>query len=393
MSQVNGPSSVNQITNDALNRVLGSEVIKQRSVGGGTTAQSGPAPAPSPANGATISDIRASMASLGLNMTQAQVDVLLVEVAISMRDTESKTQDAKIKNDQASVRSRIGEQSRQIDEMTAKIKEAKEAKESASIADKIKLAFEWLGAVIAVVVAVVAIATSPLTGGALAVVGALLIAAAVASFISAADSTVTVATGNGIGFYSAKSMGLSDEEARKHEQAFQVTVAVVGAVCGLAGGGVGIVSGVRSVASATFQLSRMAGNSIMTATREAMKEGLKIAWALLRNGAFEEGVSQSMKWASRGANIAEAANTIGTQAAGITSTAYKGVATMANADAKRAEANSKEEEALITMLNDAIDQAFTRLMAAGDRFNAVLDGIMEARNDRAQFTARAHFAG
>jgi hypothetical protein len=379
-------------TADALAALLQSTVTAKvaPTTGAGTSSTTGTATPPASLPPQTVSDVRASLASLGLNMTQAQVDVLIVQVTISLRDIEADTQNKKIANDQASVKGRLGDQAKQIAEMEAKMEEARKAKESASIADKIKLAFEWIGAVIAIVVAVVAIATSPLTGGALAVVGALLIAAAVCSLISAVDSTVTAATGHGVGYHSAKSMGKSDEEALKHEQAFSIAIAVIGAVCGIAAGGIGAVSAARSAASAGAKVGTEVAGQVAKQTTGAM---IKSAFKELITGSFKEGTKESVKWAARGADMAEAVNSIGTQAVGITATAYRGEAQQLNADAKRSEAESKETEALLNMLNDAIDQAFTRLLAAGDRFNAILDGIMEARNDRAQFTARAQFAG
>lgn len=377
MSTVTGTSTT-QTQFDLLHRTNNVAPTDDKTVGGGNAgAAGGPLPQ---IDAQTMSDLRASLASLGLTTSPRQVDVLIVEVAISLRDIESNSQSKKITVDQSAARERLASQGKQIEDMIKKQDEAKEKKESASIADKIKLAFEWLGAVIAVVVAVVAIAT-----GAGAVVGALLLAAAVTAIALAADSSVKEATGHGIGYHSAKSMGLSDEQAAKHEQAFQITMAVLGAVLSIAAGGVSAVNSVRAAASTGASAATAATKTV----GESIKEGLKAVW----NFAGREGMSKGAKMATKGIEIAEAVNTIGSTATSITATSYQGVATKLSAEAKEYEGKSKIDAAALNQLNDMIDQAFARLMAAGDRFNAIIDDRMEAINDRAQLTGKARFAG
>ena len=45
------------------------------------------------------------------------------------------------------------------------------------------------------------------------------------------------------------------------------------------------------------------------------------------------------------------------------------------------------------MLDDMIDAALARLMASGDRFAAMLDGISDAMQDRGNTLSRARFQG
>ncbi|WP_294641432.1 hypothetical protein [uncultured Aureimonas sp.] len=339
---------------------------REAMVGGGVgnAGNSVPVPVSDPL---TSSDLMASLAALGFGMEPRQVEVMLVEVAVAMRDTEAGMQNSKIKADQAKLSERLSEQGKQITEIEGKRAEAKEKQESASLIDKIKLAFEWIGAILAIAAAAVAFVLSPLTGGALAVVATLLVIASIAAIVSATDSTVTMATGHGIGYHACKSLNdtnaalgiekrYSEDEMQEHDTAFKITIAVIGAVAGIAGGGASIVTAGRAAASASVKVA-----------------------------------TESAKWASRAVNAAEVANTMGTTAASVSSTTYSYQATQINAEAQELDADSKTEEAFINVINDMIDQAMARLMAASDRFNNIIDNVMEARNDRAQFLARAQF--
>lgn len=422
MSNVSNGNPTGGINAQFLNQIWqAKDVFVDNAAGQGVLGgQNGTTP---PVDPQVLSNLRASLAALGLNMQPQQVDVLIVQVAIDMRDTESQSTSKRIDIEQSAARGKLDAQAQKIDEMVKKQEEARKKQESASLIDKIKLAFEWIGAALAVVVAVVAIAT-----GAGAVVGALLLAAAMCAIASAVNSTVQTATGKGIGQHIGEAAGMSPEDAAKLDQAINITLAVAGALFSLAAAPAGAVSAVMKTA---FTAARAAGDGVMKATGEALKAGVKFivesmkaavqsaksamkdalaeiteeglktvvkeaaenALKSVKAGVEGLGNTRGIKLMEKAADIGETVNTMGTTATNMSSSIVRSDATRLQAMAKDAKAESKKDEAALAMMNQAIDMLFARLIAAGDRFNAILDGVMEARNDRAQFTARAHFAG
>jgi hypothetical protein len=315
----------------------------------------------------SLDRLRASLAGFMKGGVAVDVEVLLVQVAVAMRDTEATSQKSKINTDQETKKVQLKEKEAKLEEAQRKMDEAEAKKKSGSLLDKIKLAFEWIGAILAMAVAAVMIAT-----GAGAVVGALLMAAAVTSLILAIDSTVTMATGHGIAGNFAKMAGASEEDIAKADMGFKIGVAVAGVLFSIAGGGVSIVSAKMAAA-----------NAAKTGATAAATAG-KVAGGT---------AAQGMKVAQQGLNASSATVAAGNAAMGVGASAIKYEETTLRADAKSLEAKAKQDEALLQMLDDLIDQALSRLIASSDRFNAMLDEIVEAMNDRSGALSRARFTG
>jgi len=346
---------------------------KKAGIGSGAIGQAGDAPPPVPQE--TVANALASLTAFMSGGAGIDVDVLLVQIAVAMRDTEATNQKAKINTDQESKKLQLKEKEEKLQEAQKKLDEAEAKRKSASIWDKIKLAFEWIGAAIAIALAAVMIAT-----GVGAVVGGLLIAAAITAIIMAIDSTVSHATGMGMAGHAAYAVaikqGKTEEEAKeaasKADMGFRIALAVVGIALAIASGGAGIVSSVKSAVDA--------GRTVA----QGIKEAFTLANQMLSQGA---------KLARQAISIAETANMVGSAVTNAGSSATRSEATKLSGEAKQIEAQTKTDEALIQMLDDLIDQALSRLMASSDRFNTILDDIVEAMNDRGNTMSKARFAG
>jgi len=362
---------------------------KQAGVGAGWAAATGETP-PAPPPAETVAN---AIASLGAFTKDGQitgdVDVLLIQIAVAMRDTEAKNESSKINTDQEAKKAEMREKEHKLEEAAKKLQEALDKKNSSNIFDKIKLAFEWLGAILAVALAAVMIAT-----GVGAVVGGLLIAAAVTAVVMAIDSTVQTATGMGIAgniaYADAKAHGKTDAEAKeiagKADMGFKISLAVLGIAFSLAAGGVGAANSFRSAIQAGKDAAELGSKvkDIIIAAKTAFMQTMEQAG---------NAASQGMQLAGKALSAGEAVNTAAVAGTEIGKAAVKYQETEARADAKNLEADAKQHEAMMQMLDDMIDQALSRLMAASDRFNTMLDDIVEAMNDRGNTLSRARLTG
>jgi hypothetical protein len=358
-------------------------------VGQGSSATSGETP---PLEQPTKEAMAGALASLDAFLSgngSVDVEVLLVQVTVAMRDTEAGNQKAKINTDQEAKKAQMKEKEAKLEEAQRKMDEAEAKKKSGSLIDKIKLAFEWIAAAIAIAVAVVMIAT-----GVGAVVGAMLIAAAVTSLVMAVDSTVQAATGKGIAGNLAMAFGASEEEAAKADMGFRISLAVLGIAFAIGSGGAGAVSAARSAVSAGVKAAdtaRVAGETAVTVAKQAANAAKSAFTAALRESSGA--LTQGAKLARGAASTAEATQAAGAAATDIARNAVQYEETNLRAEAKKLESEAKSHEAMMQMLDDLIDQALARLMASSDRFNLMLDDITETMADRGNTLSRARFAG
>lgn len=362
---------------------------KENKVGQGNGAVNGETPPPQQPTKEALAGALASLDAFLSGNGSVDVDVLLVQVTVAMRDTEAGSQKAKINNDQEAKKAQMKEKEAKLEEAQRKMEEAKAKKESGSLIDKIKLAFEWIGAIVAIAVAAVMIAT-----GVGAVVGAMLIAAAVTSLIMAVDSTVQMATGHGIAGSIALATGASEEEAAKADMGFRISLAVLGIAFAIASGGAGAISAARSAVSAGVKAAdtaRVAGETAMNVAKQAASAAKSAFTTALRESAGA--MSQGAKLARGAASATEATQAAGAAATDVARSAVQYEETNLRAEAKKLESEAKTHEALMQMLDDLIDQALARLMASSDRFNLMLDDITEAMADRGNTLSRARFAG
>ncbi len=292
------------------------------------------------------------VASLVLFMPQlSDVDqeVLLAEIITKLKETQSETEKGKISIDAAKKEAQLTEQKTKLDEAEKKQREAEEKQKNASIWDKIKLAFQFLGAIFGMILGAVLMAVP----GAQAL-GALLFVGGVLGLIGAIDSTVKMATG-GYGIAAMCMPNASDEDRAKADMIFGITVAAVGAVVAIATIVVGFTAAAGTIATALAKITDAATK---------LEKAINVTQAILA--------------------IVVATGDV--TAAAIRYTAAKEIAsaTEDRADAKRLDAD-------IQMLDDLIDQAIQRMIAAGDRFNQMLDALTEAMQDRGNSLSKAKF--
>lgn len=340
-----------------INKLQDVAPVGQPQTGSGVNAPNGGVPEP---GRQTYSMVMESLSAMLTPMSPVDVEVLLIQVAVEMKEAESTGAKEKIKVDQEAKRTALLEKDEKLEEAGTKIEEAIEERENASIFDKIKLAFEFLGAILMIAVGVLLLAT-----GAGTAVGALMIAGGVVSLIMAIDSAVQMGTGQGIMgnivYLAAKADGKSEEEAKdmasKADMGFRIGMAVIGIALAI-GGGVG---------------------AFYAAPAAAAKLGTQAAQTAQTIAKMASSVDNAMNVVTAGADIG----------AGV----YRYEATKHDAEANELKADGTDKQALAKMLDDFIDQALARLIASSDRFNAILDNITDAIQDRGETLSKTRFQG
>lgn len=353
--------------------------------GSGTTKQTGAVPDPTPSNPVShlgASAFLESLASLMPNATAENVDIAMAEVVALMKDFQAKSDKETITSEQGSKHAALMEKAEKLQEASKKILDAIYKEEHASIWDKIKLAFEALGAILAIVLGAILIAT-----GVGAVAGGLLIAAGVVGLIMVIDEGVKMATGLGIAGNIAKATGSSPEDCAKADMGFEISMAIIGIILSIAtlvegGGGfmaiVGTLSKLASTAKAVETGAEVASEGV-----EIASTATEVATAAAKTG------SDFLTKAQTIGNVVGTVNSVGTAIVGVATSAVNYEATILKADAKDLQAKAKEMEALIQNLDDLIDGALTRLMQSSKRFDDMLDGITSALKDKGDTMSHA----
>lgn len=287
----------------------------------------------------------------------ADQEVLLAEVITKLKDTQNANDKEGIKADSARKQAAINEQKEKLDKAEKKQAEAEEKQKSASIWDKIKLAFQFLAAAISIVVGAILVAT-----GAGTALGLLMIAGGVIGIVQGIDSALKQSTGFGMAGLAAKGRGESDEKALQDDF-----------ITGMVMTGVSI-----AISVATLAVSFTAAGNIASATAKVANEIKKQA------AEFAASVQKMANIVSQASNLVTAVGDVGAGAVRYT-------ASTLTADATKLRAEGKRSEASIKVLDEMIDQAISRLIASGDRFNQMLDGMMDTLQDKSRSLTQAQF--
>lgn len=352
------PPSNGLATSQMLNRVSlnGADPAQ---IGKGTLDENGPAPNALP--GLAIGVIMASLSAIMPKMSGDQLDVLVASFTEKAKEMSDASDKSKITADETQKRQAIEAKKSKIDDSIQKQNDAAAAAANASIGDKIKLAFQFLGAALTILGGILACAT-----GIGSVGGGLMIAAGILMLTMAIDSTVQTAEkdqGKGdLGMFGmmckacALDEGKSDEEAETIGQhgamGMSIALGVTSAILGIAGGIVGMTS--------------LAGTS-------------------------EDVVSQSVSVATRFSDISSDVSTAGDATASIYSGVENYKSSNAQADAKTDTADNKRFEGVQDALDAMIDLAMGHLKTSGDTFAKMLDSVMEANSDRGITLSHAQF--
>jgi hypothetical protein len=268
------------------------------------------------------------------------LEVMLLETTTKLKEMEESAQKDKVKVDQEAKRSQLAEKADKLKEAETKIQEAIDKRNSASIWDKIKIGFQALGALIAIVAGILIAPVCPLAGGCLIAVGII-------GMVMVVDSIIKETTSSGLGMigHLAKACGASDEEAAWADLGFSCALALASIIL-----------------------------SIVAMRPDQMAQGII-------------NMTQAVT------SIASGVIAIGIGAGDITTGLIKYEAAKLDAEGKKQQAEGQEMQALIQQLDDFIDQALQRLMASSDRFNQMLEDLMSAIQDSAKTTAKAKFTG
>jgi hypothetical protein len=302
-------------------------------------------PAPDIQNQPGYSAIIESLARAIPQMSSGAGEIFLAEVAAKMKDVEEQAQTDRYKTDQEAKRASLAEKKEKLDEADKKIQESIDARKSGNIFDIIKMVFQAIAAALTMVLGALLAPVCPVLGG-------LLIAAAVVSIVMLIDAAVQQGTGMGIMGNIVKAAGGSPEDIAKADMGFRLGMAAIGLVLAIA---TAAVSGGATIAAQLAQLSTAVSTFKTIAT--AINTGISIGSAGLDIGATvvrTEGAEKS-------------------------------------AEAKNLQASAKDMEGLLAQLDDFIDMALSRLIAANNRFNEILDSITDMMQDKAQSLSNARF--
>lgn len=366
----------------------------------GTTGQVGSVPDSEPAFGTSPPGTNALMQSLVALMPSISadaVDVAMAEVVALMKDFQSKSDKEGITAQQGAKHAALMEKQDKLNEASKKILDAIYKEEHASIWDKIKMAFEALGAILAIVLGAILIAT-----GVGAVAGGLLIAAGVVGLIMVIDEVVKATSPDHLGIAGsiAKATGSSPEDCAKADMGFEISMAIIGILLAVAtlvegGGGFVAIAGTLSKLAETakavdeFAETAVEVEEVVATGTEVAETSSEMAETAETAETVAKTANETLSKAQTIGNYVSTATTVGTAIISVGTAAVNYEATTLRADAKDLSAKAKEMEALIQIMDDLIDGALTRLMASTKRFDDMLDGIMSGIKDKADTMSHA----
>lgn len=310
--------------------------------GSGLQNQHGPVPDAN--NTGLILGLTAALQSFAPANLGSDFETRLAEVTDKLKATTTEAEKNRVNNEMETKRINIEENQARMKEAQDKMDEAEAKAKSGNIWDKIALAFQFLGAIIMAALGAVLIATGVGTAA-----GALMVAGAALMLLSAVNSVVAQTSEDGLGIAGsiAKAAGADMETAGKADMGFGISLAIVTAIVAIA---------------ATVVTGGAAGSALVSTIQNVLNVGSQIANA-------------------------------GSATAGAVSAGINADAAVIRKEATEIQAKGKEQEAFMQQLDDLIDQALTMLMAANDRFNAIMDSVTEMVQDTGNTLSNTRFAG
>lgn len=354
--------------------------------------------AENPLGGPSLSAFSTIFASSAFGPTrQVDMELVLAEVSAKLKDTRSDTELESVQANQELIRTAQSEKADKLAEATKKIEEAIAAEAKNAVAKFFSTLFKAIGAILAIALAAVAIAT-----GAGALLGGLLIAAAAVALVSLTDDIVQQATGNTIAGNIAKAAGADEATIKKVEEVTGYVMLAVSIALTIATLGVGLKSALPKIAA---KIADKAGNLAAQVTQESLKAALlniskgagKIASQVGDEAATVGG--KAMSETTRHAltvtqNVGNAASGVNSVASGVT----QGVQASISKDAQDAYAAASDKrgeaelyEAFVQGYQDLVDQALAMLMAAQNVSNAMLDASATSLRDRGDSMAQVRW--
>jgi hypothetical protein len=263
---------------------------------------------------------------------------------------EAKADKDQIGVDSDKKKASLVEKEAKLAEASKKIEKAIYDREHASIWDKIKAVFMAIAAALMVVIGALLTPFCP-------VAGPLLIVAGITCAIMAIDDIVKMTTGLGIAGNLDKLVHPNDPDSwAKADMGFGIAMAVVGAATMIVG--------------------------LFTGAGEAELAGLVAKFAdLAEMGA--DAAATGLKMAQVAQKVWDVVNLSVDVTTSVASGVYNYEASTEDAGAKRLQGEAKDTQALMQQLDEFIDMAIKRLIAASDRFNSIMDSLTDAMKDKA----------
>lgn len=324
--------------------------------------------------------------------------VLLMEITTKMQDLMNKLDKLRIEVDADKKRAALAEKNTDLQQSQTMLDQASAEQESAAIWDKVKLAFQWLGAVLAIVGG----ALLALTGNVVA--GALLIAASVTGILTAIDSSVKAASPEKLGIAGqiARNEGKSLEEARTADQNFSYAMIGITAVLALASIGVmaapqlatALINTGAFVASRGLQVAGLTTRGMQFAAvgEKFVNAGKVLSDLGTLSTAATTVANTTLQMAGKVVSISESAVTAGTAIGEASAAGIRKNAADHQAQGQEFAADAKELEALLKQMNDIIDELISRVQGNANLFNSMIDGVSDALNDAMNTLSSIKFA-
>lgn len=253
------PGKVNQFDPGLVNGSNGTQFDGAGSVAAGVAGAVGAIPEALLAF--SFTSIVESLDKLSPKMSSDDLEVALSEAEAKLKDTLNQTAISSINISSAAKKAALTQQQHELEDAQNKINEAASQNGDNDIWDKVKLAFQALGAVLMVAVGTLLCAT-----GVGAALGGLMIAAGVVGLISTINSAIQMATGHGLLGEIVKACGGSDTQAGDADIAFAVGLAVVGIAMAIATGGAGAAEDLDAIAQAATSISEAVNGEISIAS-------------------------------------------------------------------------------------------------------------------------------
>jgi hypothetical protein len=342
----------------------------------GRAAGAAPPPQPSPLDNGPASPeyqaIVASVLSFMPAMSDDATDVLLAEATMKMQKLEAKSDNDQVTTDTDKKRDALAAKEEKIKESEQKIQDALSKTQGESIWDKVKIAFEAIGSVLACVIGAALVLT-----GAGAALGLLMIAGGVLGLVMTADAITTAVTGESF----AQRAFPNDPKA---QMGFEIGMACLGVVIAVAGLAAGIsafsaAADVVEVADAAVEAGTQTPEQIESAVNAGEEAGQEVA----------NSAQQTAKTAEVASNAVNAATTLGQAGGDVYYDVMNYEATNENADAKDLQADAKRMEAVVQMLDGLLDIVMQHMKSHIQQWDGALDSITSAMDDRNQSLMRA----
>lgn len=389
----------------------------------GIAGNPGPAPdaATAAASGAAagLQAMLASITAVAPKISNDDLEARLAAILEKTKDLLTKADDEHIKTAMSLKQKHIEERKQDLAKAETKQVEAAHHHKKKKIWQKVKLAFEIVGAVTAIVVGTALVAT-----GVGAVAGGMLIAVGVVSLVMIANDQMKEHSKDGLGMAGqlARDLGADPKACSKADFGFQIALAAItllmSAALFVVPGGQAVavadaaeagetLAAVSETATAADDAATVAedANDVAVMSDVAGDGEAAAGSAVARTDGSTSAVGNSAEStagatpglssasARTGANLMNAAAVLGSTA-GTVGEAVENFQEQSDlSDAKKFQALAKANEASMKALDDEIDVVMANLRSAQVAFSKMMDALVDAVKDEGKTATHMKFVG